>query len=369
MGFVSSLKDAFGFIESKTLDDEIFFHFSSASSDDFVVGDAVVYTEIQNRGSGRGGNNGKQRRKNAVNVRRLNDSERAVLETVHPDMYDGTILRGIRKGGGVIAYNSAPTNTAQTNGETAAVLGGDGSELPLDALPEKGGLEASDAAVPTARQVLFGASSIADSRGARPGDTVTFQVATAVADGAARAVDVIVTERLAVALETVVSSEERFTAVVGSVKGGKGYGFIAHRIEASNSDTLYFHISEVNGGEVLGPDDKVEFGVGERNGKPVAVSIQLLERSVDQPPTPRPQHLIRQRDGGGTGAARVGVLREPRGPSEGSVGFDGPVRGRGLALSSSDESIAEMLPEIAGNACAQEEEVANPHPSATNETH
>lgn len=293
LGIVSSLKEKFGFIESADLTGEVFFHFSELNQTDIEVGDVVTYTECLDRGE--------RSRKSAIRVRRLDASELAAVQGLDQCVHEGVVVQGLRQRDskcGLLEYQPWP-------------LGHPTEETLQEPRP--------------AERIKFGASSLLGARGDVPhqGDRVTFQIAFM--SGAIRAVHVALVQRC----PTNVSSDEKIVASVVSVKGK--YGFIGHAVEGLGSDTLYFHTTEVKGREELQPGDKVMFGIGERNGKPVAVSITLFERKKEARPSARPQHLCQQRDG--AAASKSVLLREPFGPVEGSNGFTGPLRGRGLAPS------------------------------------
>jgi cold shock CspA family protein len=52
-----------------------------------------------------------------------------------------------------------------------------------------------------------------------------------------------------------------------------GWGFIAHE----GDEDLYFHVSGlVNRKRAIEANDQVEFDLGERNGRPIAINIRVI---------------------------------------------------------------------------------------------
>lgn len=188
-------------------------------------------------------------------MQRLPDVARASFEMIDPALYAGTVVRAVRECAehfGIISFYSSATaggyysNAAAGGGAVVSAsgapqIGGDAIAAHAAAGHDVGGGQPPPAMVMTLSHIRFGSSSLlvsADGRGAgaRAGDEVTFQVATMLATGDVRAVNVCVTQRLTAAPETTVVSDDKHSAVVTVVKGK--YGFLAHTVEGSGSDNL-----------------------------------------------------------------------------------------------------------------------------------
>ncbi|KAL1117483.1 hypothetical protein AAG570_004806 [Ranatra chinensis] len=148
----------------------------------------------------------------------------------------------------------------------------------------------------------FGITSLSNKRELlQVGDPVQFQV-----DSEGRAVNI-----------TAVRQKKK--ATVDSIKGQ--FGFLSY--EPEEGKKLFFHMSEVkDGGGATGlqAGDTVEFVVvtNQRNGKSFACNVSKIMEQQQ-----RPERLISRlrtvslEEGG----PRLTVVRQPRGPDSGTVGF------------------------------------------------
>jgi cold shock CspA family protein len=371
IGFVSSIKESFGFLEAASCDKEFFFHFSElqVKGTQLQVGDAITYDSTK-RGA----------KLVAIKVALLPTEQRASLETVGEEILHGVINRTVRndskKYGGLIQYVD-PVNSGATDGEAGAAV-----ETPVEAATDDaepatasvsvdasvgdaagGGLSAddiharldaaeaesaggsaaaagagagADAAAPLA-SIAFGSSSMGEARNSmRTGDKVTFRVASwsNIGSGrsATRAVDVKqknlkeANERRKKEKDQFSISQETYTAAVESVKGQ--FGFLAHNVESSDSHSLYYHGSSVHphGGAELGPGDTVQFEISYHAAKDkhTAVNVRLISRKEEALVAERPARLARLLPkavaGMGTTGCGFGTVRIPTIP-DGTRGF------------------------------------------------
>lgn len=61
----------------------------------------------------------------------------------------------------------------------------------------------------------------------------------------------------------------------------RGFGFL--RPISHPAPDLYFHVSGIEGSADLQSGDVVSYELGQRNGKPIAVKVRLLERAAAAP--------------------------------------------------------------------------------------
>lgn len=265
-GFIATLKDNFGFIETAEHDKEVFFHFSAYEGDitELDLGDEVDFTISRKTG-----------KPSAENIKRLPKGSVAP-ELVSSEVLDGIIIRCMR------------------------IVDPGQEEYP--GIVQEGSEESSEMISYT-----YGITSLADKRDfLQKGDLVKFSVATIKSTGETRATDIA-------ALRKVIRSR------VDSVKGQ--YGFLLHEVEEDKK--LFFHMTEVHDGVELQPGDTVEFVVvqNQRNGKYSAVSLRKVEEQVR---VPRPERLIsRLKSVGDESGPRVIATRQPNGP-DGTRGFTTP---------------------------------------------
>lgn len=275
-GFIAVIKENFGFIETLSHDEEVFFHFSNYQGNPnwLELGQEVEYTLAPNGNTSVSGNC-----LPAENVRTLPKNsipQPAVLETVH----NGVVARPLR------------------------CINPDQQEY-------AGLIELHDELRTTViSQHEFGITSLVNKRDLlQKGDLVSFRI-----DESGRAADV-----------NAVRQKKR--ATVDSIKGQ--FGFLNFEVE--DGKKLFFHMSEVQGNTVaLHPGDTVEFSVVtnqvsgssytqkirftnrsllciQRNGKSSACNVLKIND--------RPDRLIsRLKLNGDDGVPRLILIRAPKGP-------------------------------------------------------
>jgi len=264
-GFVATLKDNYGFIETAEHDKEVFFHFSAFEGDtgDLDLGDEVEYTLTR-----------KMAKTSAENIHKL---EKGTIppEEVLPGTVDGRVVRCMR------------------------IINPDQEEYA--GLVQVGAEEYEESDL-----YPYGITSLADPRDyLQKGDIVKYQIAINQTTGARRATNVCA-----------VRKAQR--ARVDSIKGQ--FGFLNHEVE--DSKKLFFHMTEVHDNVELHPGDEVEFVVvkNQRNGKFSGVSVRKCSTQV------RPERLMsRLKSVGQESAPHVITIRQPRGPDN-TKGFNQPRR-------------------------------------------
>ncbi|XP_013112938.2 cold shock domain-containing protein E1 isoform X2 [Stomoxys calcitrans] len=253
-GFIAVIKENFGFIETLSHDEEVFFHFSNyvGNPNWLELGQEVEYTLSPNGNTSVSGNC-----LPAENVRALAKGsipQPAVKEGVH----NGVVAR--------------PLRCINPDQQEYAGL--------IEILDE------------TRTQVLsqheFGITSLVNKRDLlQTGDLVNFKI-----DETGRAAEI-----------TAVRQKKR--ATVDSIKGQ--FGFLNYEIE--DGKKLFFHMSEVQGNAVsLHPGDTVEFSVvtNQRNGKSSACNVLKIND--------RPDRLISRLKLTDDTLPRLIVIRAPKGP-------------------------------------------------------
>jgi cold shock CspA family protein len=260
-GFIATLKDSFGFIETADHDREIFFHFSAFEGDpnELDVGEEVEFSL--------------SKKTSKVSAERLKLLPKGTVapETILPDVFDGRIIRCMR------------------------IINPDQDEYP-------GLVQVGTEENPNASTFPYGITSLADKRDfLQKGDLVKFQVAKVNSTGEKRATKIAAVRKI-------------LRAKVDLVKGQ--FGFLQH--EAEEGKKLFFHMSEVHGNAELQAGDTVEFVVvhNQRNGKYSAVSLRKISE------TKRPERLMSRLKSEDVGP-RIIALRQPRGP-DGTKGFAMP---------------------------------------------
>ncbi|TMW52825.1 hypothetical protein DOY81_002092 [Sarcophaga bullata] len=253
-GFIAVIKENFGFIETLSHDEEVFFHFSNyvGNPNWLELGQEVEYTLSPNGNTSVSGNC-----LPAENVRTLPKGsipQPSVLEGVH----NGVVAR--------------PLRCINPDQQEYAGL--------IEVLDE------------TRSQVLsqheFGITSLVNKRDLlQKGDLVSFKI-----DETGRAAEI-----------TAVRQKKR--ATVDSIKGQ--FGFLNYEIE--DGKKLFFHMSEVQGNAVsLHPGDTVEFSVvtNQRNGKSSACNVLKIND--------RPDRLISRLKLTDDTLPRLIIIRAPKGP-------------------------------------------------------
>lgn len=260
-GFVATIKEAFGFIETADHDKEVFFHFSAFDGEpgDLDLGDEVEYALTK-----------KTAKVSAEYIKKLPKGT-VNPETVELTQYDGKVVRPMR---------IINPDQEEYTGLVQLVIG-EGEEPVM---------------------YPFGITSLVDKRDfLQKGDVVRFQLATVRATGKQRATGMVAVRKMV-------------RATVDSVKGQ--FGFLTHEMEPGKK--LFFHMTEVQGKSVLRSGDDVEFVIvhNQRNGKYSATNVRKI--SI---PGPRPQRLMsRLKSVGDEGGPKLVVIRQPRGP-DGTKGF------------------------------------------------
>merc|ERR550539_783677 len=263
-GYVAALKDGFGFIETLQHDKEIFFHFSNVEgkAEKLEVGREVEYS-IYSREKG-----GKV---SAEGVKPLTKGSIPKAATKTDEVLNGKVVRPLR---------SVNPDQADYCGLIAHKDLNDGSVL--------GEFEFGIASLLNKKELL------------QEGDPVSFQVSAA--------------ENFAL---NVKSNKQKLRSHVEAVKGQ--FGFLSY--EQDEGKKLFFHMSEVEGGEILQVGDEVEFVVvtNQRTRKHSACCVRKLCTSQ------RPERLISKlktmnNEEAARGAPRIVVIRQPKGP-DGTKGF------------------------------------------------
>lgn len=260
-GFIATLKDSFGFIETAEHDREIFFHFSAFEGDpnELDVGEEVEFTLS------------KKTSKVSAEKLKLLPKGTVAPETILPDIFEGRIVRCMR------------------------IINPDQDEYP-------GLVQVGTEENPNACTFPYGITSLADKRDfLQKGDLVKFQVAKVNTTGEKRAAKIAAVRKI-------------IRAKVDSVKGQ--FGFLQH--EAEEGKKLFFHMSEVHDNAELQSGDTVEFVVvhNQRNGKYSAVSLRKISEMK------RPERLMSRLKSEDVGP-KIVTIRQPRGP-DGTKGFSQP---------------------------------------------
>lgn len=266
-GYIAALKESFGFIENEEHNQDVFFHFSVFEGNPTLLepGQEVEYA-MSHKGP----------KRSAECVRKLASGTLGGQDTVRPELLSGTVERPVR------CFNP---DQEQYAGVVRLATTDEGE---------------------TAPSYEFGITSLADKHDLlQKGDVVQFQVAVTNA-GVERAVNIS-------------AVRARVQATVEAIKGQ--FGFLSH--EAEEGKKLFFHMSEVKGGNSahLQVGDRVEFVVvhHQRTKKFAACSVVKVGESQ---PSQRPERLVSRlrtlstEDSG----PRIIVIRQPRGP-DGTNGF------------------------------------------------
>jgi len=262
-GYVAALKDGFGFIETLLHDKEIFFHFSNVEgkAEKLEVGQEVEYSIYSREKGGK------------VSAEGVKPLSRGSIPKIpsKEDVFNGKVVRPLR---------SVNPDQSDYCGLIAAKSEEDGKIL--------GHYEFGIASLLNKKELL------------QEGDPVSFQLSQ--------------TEAFAL---NVKSNKQKLRSHVEAVKGQ--FGFLSY--EQEEGKKLFFHMSEVEGGEVLQVGDEVEFVVvtNQRTRKHSACCVRKLCNAQ------RPERLISKLktmniEEKARGAARVVVTRQPKGP-DGTKGF------------------------------------------------
>ncbi|KAK1152295.1 cold shock domain-containing protein E1 isoform X13 [Acipenser oxyrinchus oxyrinchus] len=266
LGYIATLKDNFGFIETANHDQEIFFHYSELCGDldDLELGDSVEYTLSKGKGN-------KVSAEKVTKVTAVNGAGDDVGVTVCL----GKVVRPLR--------SVDPTQT-EYQGVIEAIEEGD----------MKG------------QSFSFGIVGMAHKADClQKAETVKFQLCVVSQTGQKMACNIVPLRR----------------APVECVKDQ--FGFISY--EVGDGKKLFFHVKEVQDGVELQAGDEVEFSVvlNQRTGKCSACNVRRVSEGPKPVSTPRPDRLVNRLKSitlDDSSAPRLVILRQPRGPDN-SKGF------------------------------------------------
>ncbi|KAJ6657941.1 hypothetical protein lerEdw1_001731 [Lerista edwardsae] len=281
LGYVATLKDNFGFIETANHDKEIFFHYRQVSAlggvyisykiyefcgdiDSLELGDMVEYSLSKGKG-------------NKVSAEKVNKTHavNGITDDADPTVYTGKVIRPLRS-----------VDPTQTEYQGMIEVMEDG-EMKGEVYP-------------------FGIVGMANKGDClQKGETVKFQLCVLGQNGQTMACNITPFRR----------------ATVECVKDQ--FGFINY--EVGDSKKLFFHVKEVQDGVELQAGDEVEFSVilNQRTGKCSACNVWRVSEGAKAVAAPRPDRLVNRLKSinlDDASAPRLTVLRQPRGPDN-SKGF------------------------------------------------
>ncbi|XP_041702323.2 cold shock domain-containing protein E1 isoform X10 [Coregonus clupeaformis] len=267
LGYIATLKDNFGFIETANHDQEIFFHYSELCGDleNLELGDTVEYTLSKGKGN-------KVSAEKVTKVAAVNGVGQDVGETV----ILGKVVRPLRS-----------VDPSQTE--------------------YQGLIELSEEDGTKCQNYPFGIVGMANKADClQKGEMVKFQLCTVAQTGQKMACNVVPQRK----------------ALVECVKDQ--FGFITY--EVGESKKLFFHVKEVHDGLELQPGDEVEFSVilNQRTGKCSACNVRRVSEGPKLVATPRPDRLVNRLKSitlDDASAPRLVIVRQPRGPDN-SKGFN-----------------------------------------------
>lgn len=270
-GWISTLKDTFGFIEDMEHNAEVFFHYSElqAPVEKYRTGLPVSYFKGV-----------KDEKPCALHVEISSETKFGLNAVTNSKSNKGKVLKPLRS-----------VNPSQSS---------------YQGLIEY--KETNSAGDTTIKTIAYSPLSLSDRRDfIQIGDKVTFQVSTEMSNGMQRAVNVKV-------------NRETVRATVDSIKGD--YGFINYEVSGGEpgNGKLFFHMSEVREpSQQISAGSTVDFSVvyNQRSGKFSASKVRLAEIQQKQQ---RPERL-RMRSSEVSSGPQVTVIRQPRGPSEEKQGF------------------------------------------------
>ncbi|XP_065832441.1 cold shock domain-containing protein E1-like [Oscarella lobularis] len=260
-GYVTVLKDHFGFIELERHNGEVFFNYGACvcDSSELFFGCEVEFSIVQKGG-----------KRYADNVTPLGKGilDKPILE---PTVHEGIVIKQLRD----VHSNKPYVGIIET---------GDGEE------------------------VDFGVSSVVDSKTyLQLNDKVTFQIGTCSLTRTRRAYNVV-------------RKLERHQGKVDMYHTSRQFGFIA----CPEFENLFFHANELRGGEKeIRVGDVVEFsiGYGVKAKRECAIELKIVERSS----SPRKmmqtgRSAEKKKFMAAEARLRAAVIRQPNGP-DGTKGF------------------------------------------------
>uniref|UniRef100_A0A3B4C184 Cold shock domain-containing protein E1 n=1 Tax=Pygocentrus nattereri TaxID=42514 RepID=A0A3B4C184_PYGNA len=267
LGFIATLKDNFGFIETANHDQEIFFHYSEVCGnvDNLELGDTVEYTQAKGKGN-------KVSAEKVTKVPPVN----GVGEDVSSNVSLGKVIRPLRS-----------VDPSQTE--------------------YQGLIEVLEEGSSKGQNYPFGIVGMTNKGDClQKGELVKFQLCTIPQTGQRMACNVVPQRR----------------ALVECVKDQ--FGFITY--EVGESKKLFFHMKEVQDGLELQAGDEVEFSVilNQRTGKCSACNVRRVSECPKPVATPRPDRLVNRLKSitlDDASAPRLVIIRQPRGPDN-SKGFN-----------------------------------------------
>ncbi|XP_043103927.1 cold shock domain-containing protein E1 isoform X3 [Puntigrus tetrazona] len=267
LGYIATLKDNFGFIETANHDQEIFFHYSEVCGDvdNMDLGDTVEYTLSKGKGN-------KISAEKVTKVAAVN----GVGEDVSNTVFLGRVVRPLRS-----------VDPSQTD--------------------YQGLIEITEEGANKGQNYPFGIVGMANKGDClQKGEMVKFQSCTVTQTGQKMACNIVPQRR----------------ALVECVKDQ--FGFITY--EVGESKKLFFHVKEVQDGLELQAGDEVEFSVilNQRTGKCSACNVRRVSEGPKPVATPRPDRLVNRLKSitlDDTNAPRLVIIRQPRGPDN-SKGFN-----------------------------------------------
>ncbi|XP_062855002.1 cold shock domain-containing protein E1 isoform X2 [Trichomycterus rosablanca] len=267
LGYVATLKDNFGFIETANHDQEIFFHYSEmcGNIDNLDLGDTVEYTLAKGKGN-------KISAEKVTKVPPVNGPGEDIGSTV----LLGKVIRPLRS-----------VDPSQTEYQGLIEIVEEGSS--------KG------------QNYAFGIVGMTSKRDClQKGELVQFQLCTVPQTGQRMACNIVPQRR----------------GLVECVKDQ--FGFITY--EVGESKKLFFHMKEVQDGLELQAGDEVEFSVilNQRTGKCSACNVRRVSEGPKAVATPRPDRLVNRLKSitlDDASAPRLVIVRQPRGPDN-SKGFN-----------------------------------------------
>uniref|UniRef100_A0A9J7XW84 Cold shock domain-containing protein E1 n=1 Tax=Cyprinus carpio carpio TaxID=630221 RepID=A0A9J7XW84_CYPCA len=267
LGYIATLKDNFGFIETANHDQEIFFHYSEVCGDvdNMDLGDTVEYTLSKGKGN-------KISAEKVTKVAAVNGVEEDESNT----MFLGKVIRPLRS-----------VDPSQND--------------------YQGLIEITEEGASKGQSYPFGIVGVANKGDClQKGEMVKFQLCTVAQTGQKMACNIVPQRR----------------ALVECVKDQ--FGFITY--EVGESKKLFFHVKEVQDGLELQAGDEVEFSVilNQRTGKCSACNVRRVSEGPKPVATPRPDRLVNRLKSitlDDTNAPRLVIIRQPRGPDN-SKGFN-----------------------------------------------
>ncbi|XP_056414346.1 cold shock domain-containing protein E1 isoform X1 [Hyla sarda] len=319
-GYVATLKDNFGFIETANHDKEIFFHYSEYSGDvdKLDLGDMVEYCLSKGKG-------------NKVSAERVTKAHQVNGSTdeVNPTVYWGKVVRPLRSVDptqteyqGMIELieevmdkqkiaeetpeqaekeeeDAEEEEEQEEEKEEEEVVVEDEEEEEEEAEAEDG-TETNKQGSMKGRLIPFGIVGMVNKADClQKGETVKFQLCVLSQNGQTMACNIEALRR-------------------GTVECVKDqFGFINYEI--GDSKKLFFHVKEIQDGVELQAGDEVEFSVilNQRTGKCSGCNVTLISKGPELVAAPRPDRLVSRLKSitlDDASAPRLMVVRQPRGP-------------------------------------------------------